>query len=201
MEIGAAADSCGPPDRNGFESGVEANSLRSMNVMITKDRAFPPSKGMKSHGHRDGNIDPDHTCLYACCECPSSVAIARKQGAAISIFMIVDQFQGRVEVSNPNHGQHWTENLFAVNPHRRLDVVKQGCPQEESFRVQRRRSPIHYQLCVLADPKVDVGADLPKMLSSNKRSHFCIGMICGPNSKVRNFRFQLLDQCVGKFFS
>ena len=104
-----------------------------MHRMIAKERAFPSAKAVKRHRHRNRNINADHTSLHATSEVARRIAVASKQRSAIPILVLIHKLQRSLEIIHAHNPKNRPEDFFSVNPHLRLDVVEQACPQEESF--------------------------------------------------------------------
>ena len=57
-------------------------------------------------------------------ELPGGIAVASKNRGSVSIFVVVNHFNGGIEIGNPYHAKHGPENFFFVDGHFRGHVVK-----------------------------------------------------------------------------
>src|SRR5262245_43851297 len=71
-------------------------------------------------------VHVDRTGLESFCNLHGATNVARPDRRAETILGSVGERQRFLDVAEAQNRQHWTEDLFLGDPHRRLDVVKQG---------------------------------------------------------------------------
>src|SRR6476620_6627903 len=115
-----------PTGRNHLGSGVEADTFGTVNVLVTEERVLPPPEGVERHRDRDGHVDADHPDVHPTLEAPGGLATGGEDRCAVAVGVAVDQRDGFVDIVDPDHGEHGTEDLLLVDIHVRGDVVDDG---------------------------------------------------------------------------
>ena len=166
--------------------------------MVAKQGTLPSAKTVEGHRHRNWHVHTDHTGLHASCEVARRVAIPRKDCSTVSVLVFIDHLQRSLKVVDARHAEHWSKNLFVVDPHCRLDVVEQTRSQEEAVAFRQRPSPAVYnklRAFLLADIKV--ARHLLKVLLCNQGAQIGFILRAVSNTQSADALLQLFDQRVG----
>src|SRR6185437_113436 len=130
--VDAGADAGGPAGGDGLEAGVEADAFGAVDVVVAEEGTLPSAEGVEGHGHGDGDVDADHAGLHAAAEVAGGVAVAGEDAAAVAVLVLVDEFEGLLEVVDADDAEDGAEDLFLVNTHLGLDVVEERGAEEEA---------------------------------------------------------------------
>ena len=107
--------------------------------------------------------------------------VSRIYRRAISIFVVINELQACFKSRNANNGQDRTKNFFAIDPHRRLDVIKKRGSNEEALRIRTKGAAIRNQGRAFFYADSDIVDDLVAMLPGNNRAHIGFRLIAGIN--------------------
>src|SRR5262249_12503576 len=129
-EFGAFFGACRPAGRYRLCLGVKTNRIWSMLIEVAEAGAFPSAEGVISERHRNRKVDSHHADLHAIDEIARSIAIARKDRHAISIFMLRWKLHRFLIVFGAHDRQNRSKNLFLVDSHIRLHVIEQAAAHE-----------------------------------------------------------------------
>jgi hypothetical protein len=80
-------------------------------VDIAEERCLPAAEAVVGDGHRDGHVDADHAGLDLELELPSRAPVAREDGGAVAVRVVVDEADRLLVGLDPHHGQDGTEDL------------------------------------------------------------------------------------------
>src|SRR5690606_17183601 len=94
-------------------------------------------KAEPGHGHWDGDIDPDLPYIDTVLKVTRMAAVLSKDGHTIPIGVAVDELHRLFQGVDAHDTQDRTENLFLVNTHIGLDIVKDGWPHKVAILVSR----------------------------------------------------------------
>src|ERR1700722_747084 len=93
-ELRAVLDAGRPAGGHGLGAGIEANRIRPVLVEIAEARALPAAERIVGDGNRDRPVAPDHAVLDLACKVARGITVAREDGDAVAVFMIVAEPQG-----------------------------------------------------------------------------------------------------------
>ena len=99
--------------------------------MVAEEGTLPSAEAVEGHGDGDGDVDADHAGLDAAGKVTGGVAIAGEDAGAVAELVVVDELQGCLEVVGADYAEDGAEDLFLVDAHGGLQVVEEGCAQEE----------------------------------------------------------------------
>src|SRR5690606_763933 len=131
-ELGPLRSRVGPTLHHGLVPRVEAHAFLAVDMVIAEEAALPAAERMERGRHRNRHVDPDHAGAYAPCEVPRRPPVRGVASCAVAELVPVDELDCGFEVGYPHDAQHGSENLLAVDPHRRRDSVEQRRAEEET---------------------------------------------------------------------
>jgi len=116
--------------------------------VVAEEGALPSAEAVEGHGHGDGDVDADHAGLDAAGEVAGGVAVAGEDAGAVAELVVVDELEGGLEVVGADYAQDGSEDFFFVDTHGGLDVVEEGCAEEEAFAFWKRGgAAVDYEVC------------------------------------------------------
>ena len=144
-----------------------------------KRERFHPPKLWKAMGTGMGTLMPT---MPACTRWAKSRAVSpsRVKMGAVAELVVVDEFEGGVEVVGANDAEDGAEDLFFVDAHLGLDVVEEAGAEEEAFAVGEGRSsrPSMTSSAPSSVPRCDVAGDFVEMGAGDERaevgSRWCV---------------------------
>ncbi|MCY1300918.1 hypothetical protein D9M71_723060 [compost metagenome] len=145
-------------------------------MMITKQRPLPSTKRMPRHRHRDRNINPNHTHLNLPRKRPRNPTVAGIARHPIPKLMRIDQRNGFSKIMHPHHRQHRPKNLFLVDGHVGLHMIKQRPTDIEPILMPLDLvpPPISHQRRTLFHAPGDIPLNLGLVHPRHQRPHFSI---------------------------
>ena len=150
---------------------------------------------MERERHRDRHVNADHADFDTVRELARRVAIARKNGRAVAVLVLVDQANSFVEGVDPDHCQHRAENLLAVNAHILAGVIEQRRAEEVAGQFRDLViAAVNDQPGALFLTDVDVRANLVAMLCGDQRPHVIVVVHAGADFEGLDFRQQGFEQ-------
>src|SRR5699024_1254554 len=96
-ELGAILDARRPTLRDRLDLGVELDRLRAVLVEVAEAGLLPAAERVVGDRDGDRDVDADHADLDAGDELTCGVAVAREDGHAVSVLVLVGQSQRVVE--------------------------------------------------------------------------------------------------------
>src|SRR5436305_6953581 len=131
-------------------------------MQIAEERAFPAGKWKDRYWSRHADVDSDHPCLHLGAELACSLPRFGKDRRGVPILRGVDHLDRLFEILSANHGQQWTKDLLARDPHRGLHVVEDRRTNEISVIVTARiLASIVRQLSAFLLTDIDVVQNAP----------------------------------------
>src|SRR5580658_1367960 len=130
--VDAGADAGGPAGGDGLEAGVKADAFGTVDGVVAEEGTLPSAEGVEGHGHGDGHVDAYHADLYAAAEVAGGIAVAGENAGAVAVLVLVDEFEGLLEVVDADDAEDGAEDLFLVDTHLGLDVVEEAGTEEEA---------------------------------------------------------------------
>src|SRR4030095_12245524 len=176
-----------------FGTRVELDALDTVHVEVAEQRILPAAEGKESDRNRDRHVHPDHADLYLVLEAAGSSTRLGEYRRAVGIWIAVDQRDRILEGFRPQHDEHRTEDLIAINLHFGRDIVEKRRAEKKTFLVVRDRliAAVDDQFRAFVDTLVHVALCFVAMLGGNERPHLDTFLL--PWADYDCFRF-LLEQ-------
>src|SRR5579862_9751196 len=108
------------------------HAFSALHVQVAKKGIVPAVEGKPRHRCRHTDIDANHTAVDSMLELAGSFAVTRKNGRAVAEGRFIGQCNGGIEVFHVHDVEHGAENFFLRDSHAGLNLVEDGCADEEA---------------------------------------------------------------------
>src|SRR5271166_4189887 len=114
-----------PALHHAFVTRVKSHAFLAISVVAAKEGALPAAERVPGHWHRNRDVDTHHADLDLVRELLCDRTVVSIAGHAIAKTLCIDQLDGALEIRHPHDAKHRAENLLAINPHLRSDVIEE----------------------------------------------------------------------------
>src|SRR5262245_333738 len=95
-EVNGAGGRVGPARRHHLGAGVEVHAVGPVHVGVAEQRGLPPAEAVVGDRHGDRHVDADHAAVGVELELPGGATVAREDGGAIAVRVVVHETDGVV---------------------------------------------------------------------------------------------------------
>src|SRR5690606_19795900 len=96
-----------------------------------EEAALPAAERMECGRHGGRDVDADHARAHAPREVAGGAPVGREARGAVAELVSIDELDGGLQVRHADDAEDGTEDLLAVDSHRRRDVVEKRRAEEK----------------------------------------------------------------------
>src|SRR4051812_46989972 len=88
-EVDGAGGGVGPARRHHLRAGVEVHAVGPVHVRVAEQRRFPTAEAVVGDRDGDGHVHTDHPAVGVELELAGGAAVAREDGGAVAVRVVV----------------------------------------------------------------------------------------------------------------
>ena len=177
-EFRTFGDAVGPALHDALVARVKAHGFLAVCVMIAEQRSLPAPERMPRHRHRTRHVDAHHAHVNLPREYARCAAVGCEKRYAVPQFVRVDECYRTREIRQADNRQDRPENLFSIDAHIGLHVVKERAAEKEALFVAGNgmAATIDDELGTCRDARIDIARHLGAMSGGDERPHVQTGL-------------------------
>src|SRR5215217_102725 len=108
-ELDGAGGRVGPARRHDLGARVEVHTVGAIHVGVAEQRCLPAAEAVVGDRDGDGDVHAHHPAVGVELELAGGAAVAREDGGAVAVRVVVHQADGVVIALDPYHAEHRAE--------------------------------------------------------------------------------------------